>query len=159
MTGSGEPSSGLARLHASLFIGLICLLATVVTVGPTVEAAMEPRVVEQQEFSVIGIQVRTNNAKGRDQLRKLSRRNGSGSTVWTITNSSAELGPTRRTSNFMTSETRTRRIRKLTCTLASSNPVSSNLVSNSLSRSSISNLCVLFDVLDQHFAGAFLSKS
>ena len=155
MTGSGEPSSGLARLHASLFIGLICLLATLVAV----EAAMEPRVVEQQEFSVIGIQVRTNNAKGRDQLRKLSRRNGSGSTVWTITNSSAELGPTRRTSNFMTSEARTRRIRKLTCTLASSNPVSSNLVSNSLSRSSISSLCVLFDVLDQHFAGAFLSKS
>jgi hypothetical protein len=159
VTGSGEPSSGLARLHASLFVGLICLLATVVAVGRTVEAAMEPRVVEQQEFSVIGIQVRTNNAKGRDQLRKLSRRNGSGSTVWTITNSSAELGPTRRTSNFMTSEARTRRIRKLTCTLASSNPVSSNLVSNGLSRSSISSLSVLFDVLDQRFAGACRSNS
>src|SRR5580693_7760206 len=51
------------HLHESLFVGLICLLATVVAVGRTVEAAMEPRVVEQQEFSVIGIQVRTNNAK------------------------------------------------------------------------------------------------
>ena len=200
---------------------------------------MEPRVVEQPEFSVIGIQVRTSNAKEvtgggaipkqwerffkegiadkipnkvdstiyavytnyasdyngeydfiigmkvssvsdvppgmvakkvpgrstrssqarRDRLRRSSRRHGSGSTVWTITNSSAALVPTKRTSNFMTSETRTRRIRKLTCTSASSNPVSSNLVPNRLSRSSISNLCVLFDVLDQRFPGVFLSKS
>jgi predicted transcriptional regulator YdeE len=61
VTGTGEPSSGPARLHVSLFIalfGLICL-ATL----PNVEAAMEPRVVEQAEFSVIGIQVRTRNAK------------------------------------------------------------------------------------------------
>jgi predicted transcriptional regulator YdeE len=57
----GEPFSGLACLHASLFIGLLGLICLATL--PTVEAAMEPRVVEQPEFSVIGIQVRTSNAK------------------------------------------------------------------------------------------------
>jgi predicted transcriptional regulator YdeE len=44
-----------------LFIGLLGLICLATL--PTVEAAMEPRVVEQPEFSVIGIQVRTSNAK------------------------------------------------------------------------------------------------
>ena len=57
----GEPFSGPARFHASLFIGLLGLICLATL--PTVEAAMEPRVVEQPEFSVIGIQVRTSNAK------------------------------------------------------------------------------------------------
>jgi len=59
--GPGEPFSGLARFHASLFIGLFGLICLATL--PTVEAAMEPRVVEQPEFAVIGIQVRTSNAK------------------------------------------------------------------------------------------------
>jgi predicted transcriptional regulator YdeE len=57
VTGSGER---LIVIAGSLV--LICL-ATVLTRTPAVGAAMEPRVVEQQEFSVIGIQVRTGNAK------------------------------------------------------------------------------------------------
>jgi predicted transcriptional regulator YdeE len=71
MIGSGEYSSGPSRLDLSLIAGvlaLICLpticLATLLAVTPAaVGAAMEPRVVEQLEFSVIGIQVRTSNAK------------------------------------------------------------------------------------------------
>jgi predicted transcriptional regulator YdeE len=63
--GPGEPFSGLARFHASLFIGLFGLIcvAALAAKAPTVEAAMEPRVVEHPEFSVVGIQVRTSNAK------------------------------------------------------------------------------------------------
>jgi predicted transcriptional regulator YdeE len=60
VTGPGESSFGLARLHASLLIGLFGLICLATL---PVEAAMEPRVVEQPEFSVIGIQVRTSNAK------------------------------------------------------------------------------------------------
>jgi len=63
--GPGEPFSGLARFCVSLLIGLLGLIcvAALAAGAPTVEAAMEPRVVEQPEFSVIGIQVRTSNAK------------------------------------------------------------------------------------------------
>lgn len=65
MIGPGEPFSGLARFCVSLLIGLLGLIcvAALAAGAPTVEAAMEPRVVEQPEFSVIGIQVRTSNAK------------------------------------------------------------------------------------------------
>jgi predicted transcriptional regulator YdeE len=65
VTGPGEPFSDLPRFRASLFIGLLGLIcaAALAAGAPTVEAAMEPRVVEQPEFSVIGIQVRTSNAK------------------------------------------------------------------------------------------------
>jgi predicted transcriptional regulator YdeE len=63
--GPGEPFSGLERFRVSLLIGLLGLIcvAALAAGAPTVEAAMEPRVVEQPEFSVIGIQVRTSNAK------------------------------------------------------------------------------------------------
>jgi predicted transcriptional regulator YdeE len=63
--GPGEPFSGLARFCVSLLIGLLGLIcvAALAAGAPTVEAAMEPRVVEQPESSVIGIQVRTSNAK------------------------------------------------------------------------------------------------
>ena len=65
MIGPGEPFSGLERFRVSLLIGLLGLIcvAALAAGAPTVEAAMEPRVVEQPEFSVIGIQVRTSNAK------------------------------------------------------------------------------------------------
>ena len=65
MTGPGEPFSDLARFRVRLLIGLLGLIcvAALAAGAPTVEAAMEPRVVEQPEFSVIGIQVRTSNAK------------------------------------------------------------------------------------------------
>jgi predicted transcriptional regulator YdeE len=55
--GSGER---LIVIAGSLV--LICL-ATVRTTTPAMAAAMEPRIMELQEFSVIGIQVRTSNAK------------------------------------------------------------------------------------------------
>jgi len=65
VTGPGEPFSDLARFRVRLLIGLLGLIcvAALAAGAPTVEAAMEPRVVEQPEFSVIGIQVRTSNAK------------------------------------------------------------------------------------------------
>ena len=65
MTGPGEPFSDLARFRVRLLIGLLGLIcvAALAAGAPTVEAAMEPRVVEQPEFSVIGLQVRTSNAK------------------------------------------------------------------------------------------------
>jgi predicted transcriptional regulator YdeE len=59
MTGSGGHFFGNLSLRLSLIAALICLA----TVPAAVGAAMEPKVVEQQEFSVIGIQVRTSNAK------------------------------------------------------------------------------------------------
>jgi predicted transcriptional regulator YdeE len=192
--GSGER---LIVIAGSLV--LICL-ATVRTTTPAMAAAMEPRIMEQQEFSVIGIQVRTSNAKevtgggaipkqwarffsegitdkipnkvdstiyavytnyasdyngeydfiigmkvssvsdvprgmvaktvprGKyavvrakwGQLRKLSRRRGNRSTVWTLTNTSAEPVPTKQISSFMTNEVRTRRTPKSTYTSVSS---------------------------------------
>ena len=65
MIGPGEAFSGLARFRVSLLIGMLGLIcAAALAAGAfTVESAMEPRVVEQPEFSVIGIQVRTSNAK------------------------------------------------------------------------------------------------
>jgi len=57
MSGLAEHPARLARLIAGL-LGLLSL-ATVFVVG----AAVEPKIVEQPEFSVIGIQVRTSNAK------------------------------------------------------------------------------------------------
>jgi predicted transcriptional regulator YdeE len=47
----------------SLGAVLICLATVLANAPSTVGAAMEPKVVEQKEFSVIGIQVRTSNAK------------------------------------------------------------------------------------------------
>src|SRR5580692_11246094 len=63
MTGSGEHSCGPARHGLSLGAVLICLATVLANAPSTVGAAMEPKVVEQKEFSVIGIQVRTSNAK------------------------------------------------------------------------------------------------
>jgi len=59
MTGSGGHFFGNLSLRLGLIAALICLT----TVPAAVGAAMEPKVVEQQEFSVIGIQLRTSNAK------------------------------------------------------------------------------------------------
>jgi len=66
MTGFGEHFSSPAGLRLSLiggFSGLMCLATVLAVTAAPVGAAMEPRVVEQQEFSVIGIQVRTSNDK------------------------------------------------------------------------------------------------
>jgi predicted transcriptional regulator YdeE len=66
MNGSGEHFSGPARLRVRLIVGLlgwICLATVLAGAPAAVGATMEPRIVEQQEFSVIGIQVRTSNAK------------------------------------------------------------------------------------------------
>jgi predicted transcriptional regulator YdeE len=61
--GSDEHSSSPAGLGLSLIAASICLATVLAGVPAAVGAAMEARVVEQQEFSVIGIQVRTSNAK------------------------------------------------------------------------------------------------
>jgi len=64
VTGFDEHFSGLG-VRLGLIggsLGLMCFAVLAVTATP-VGAAMEPKVVEQQEFSVIGIQVRTSNAK------------------------------------------------------------------------------------------------
>jgi predicted transcriptional regulator YdeE len=66
MIGLGAPSFGPARLGLRLTGGLPGLISVVIVLAATAVptgAAMEPRVVEQPEFSVIGIQVRTSNAK------------------------------------------------------------------------------------------------
>ncbi len=66
MIGHGEPFSRAARLGFGLTSGLLVLMCLAIVLAVTtvpVGAAMEPRVVEQPEFSVIGIQVRTSNAK------------------------------------------------------------------------------------------------
>jgi predicted transcriptional regulator YdeE len=57
MSGLAEHPARLARLIAGL-LGLLSL-APVFVLG----AAVEPKIVEQPQFSVIGIQVRTSNAK------------------------------------------------------------------------------------------------
>ncbi len=57
MNGSGERSTLIAGSLVLIY------LATVLTGRSAMGATMEPRIVEQQEFSVIGIQVRTSNAK------------------------------------------------------------------------------------------------
>ena len=66
MTGSGEQSSGLSRFRLIcilLGIVLLCLATVLAVTAAPVGAAVEPRIVEQPEFSVIGIQVRTSNAR------------------------------------------------------------------------------------------------
>jgi len=66
VTGVGEQSPVPDRLRFALICGLLSLMCLGAVLGVTaapVGAAMEPRVVEQPEFSVIGIQVRTSNAK------------------------------------------------------------------------------------------------
>jgi predicted transcriptional regulator YdeE len=66
MIGHGEPFSRAARLGFGLTGGLhasMCLVIVLAVTTTPVGAAMEPRVVEQPQFSVIGIQARTSNAK------------------------------------------------------------------------------------------------
>ena len=66
MIGQDKPFSGATRLGFSLTSGLLafmCLVIVLTVTAAAVGAGMEPRVVEQPEFSVIGIQVRTGNAK------------------------------------------------------------------------------------------------
>jgi|HubBroStandDraft_5_1064220.scaffolds.fasta_scaffold19963_3 predicted transcriptional regulator YdeE len=66
MIGHGGLFSRAAWLGFGLTIGLLvlmCLPNVLAVTAVPVGAAMEPRVVEQPEFSVIGIQVRTSNAK------------------------------------------------------------------------------------------------
>jgi len=66
MTGSGEHSSGPARLRligGLLGIALLCLATVPALRAAPAGAGVEPRIVEQQEFSVIGIQARTSNAR------------------------------------------------------------------------------------------------
>jgi predicted transcriptional regulator YdeE len=66
VTGAGEQSPGPDRLRFASICGLLalmCLGAVLAVTAAPVGAAMEPKVVEQPEFSVIGIQVRTSNAK------------------------------------------------------------------------------------------------
>jgi predicted transcriptional regulator YdeE len=65
MIGQGEPFSRTAVLGFSLTSGLLvslCLATVLAVTATAVGAAMEPTVVKLQEFSVIGIQARTNNA-------------------------------------------------------------------------------------------------
>jgi len=65
MIGHSEPFSRAARLGLGLTSGLLGLMWLVIALTVTtfpVGAAMEPGVVKLQEFSVIGIQARTNNA-------------------------------------------------------------------------------------------------
>ena len=67
MTGSGEPSSGSMFLRPKsigvIDISFLCFATVLAVTTAPMGAAVEPRVVEQQEFSVVGIQARTNNAK------------------------------------------------------------------------------------------------
>ena len=60
MPSDGSPRSAHLRL---LGVALLCL-ATVLALTPaSAETSMEPKIVEQPEFSIVGIQVRTSNAK------------------------------------------------------------------------------------------------
>jgi predicted transcriptional regulator YdeE len=66
MIGHGGLFSRAPWIGFGLTIGLLvlmCLPNVLAVTAVPVGAAMEPRVVEQPEFSVIGIQVRTSNAK------------------------------------------------------------------------------------------------
>jgi predicted transcriptional regulator YdeE len=66
VTASGERSSSSFRLRligSLLGIASLCLASVLATIAGPMAAAMEPKIVEQQEFSVIGIQTRTSNAK------------------------------------------------------------------------------------------------
>jgi predicted transcriptional regulator YdeE len=61
VTGSAEHCSGPASLRLSLIV--LCLASVLAVTVVPVGAAVEPKIVEQPEFSVIGIQARTSNAK------------------------------------------------------------------------------------------------
>lgn len=66
MIGSGEHSSGSSRLRliAGLpALTLLCLATVLALRAAPAGAAVEPKIVEQPEFSVIGIQARTSNAR------------------------------------------------------------------------------------------------
>ena len=67
MTGSGELSSGPAFLRLSLIgvigISFLCLAGVLVLTAAPAGSAAQPRILEQPGFSVIGIQLRTSNAK------------------------------------------------------------------------------------------------
>jgi predicted transcriptional regulator YdeE len=67
MTGSGELSSGPAFLRLSLIgvigISFLCLATVLAVTAAQAGSAAQPRIVEQPGFSVIGIQLRTGNAK------------------------------------------------------------------------------------------------
>ena len=67
MTGSGEHSSGPAFLRLSLIgvigISFLCLATVLAMTAAQLASAAQPRIVEQPGFSVIGIQIRTSNAK------------------------------------------------------------------------------------------------
>jgi predicted transcriptional regulator YdeE len=67
MTGSGEHYSGAMFLRLSLIgvivISFLCFVTVLAVTAASTGAAMEPKIVEQPEFSVIGIQARTSNAK------------------------------------------------------------------------------------------------
>lgn len=66
MTESGESPFRHADRRwnwIAAFIGLICLATVLAVTATSLGAAVEPRIVEQPEFWVIGIQARTSNAK------------------------------------------------------------------------------------------------
>jgi predicted transcriptional regulator YdeE len=67
MTGSGEHYSGAMFLRLSLIgvivISFLCFVTILAVTAASTGAAVEPKIVEQPEFSVIGIQARTSNAK------------------------------------------------------------------------------------------------
>ena len=56
----GSPRSAHLRLPGVAFLYLVCVLALTCALA---ETSMEPKIIEQPEFSIIGIQVRTANAK------------------------------------------------------------------------------------------------
>jgi predicted transcriptional regulator YdeE len=56
----GSPRSAHLRLLGAAFLYLVTVL---VLTHAFAESSMKPRIVEQSEFSIIGIQVRTSNAK------------------------------------------------------------------------------------------------
>jgi predicted transcriptional regulator YdeE len=67
MTGSGEQYSGALFFRLSLIgvivISFLCFVTILAVTAASTGAAVEPKIVEQPEFSVIGIQARTSNAK------------------------------------------------------------------------------------------------
>jgi len=66
MTGSGEHSSGPSRLRLSAglpALALLCLASVLAFTAAPAGSAAQPKIVEQPEFSVIGIQARTSNAR------------------------------------------------------------------------------------------------
>ena len=60
MPSDGSPRSAHLRLLGAAFLYLVTVL---VLTHAFAESSMKPKIVEQSEFSIIGIQVRTSNAK------------------------------------------------------------------------------------------------